>query len=382
MADAVAEAEAKMRELMNGAAAERAEQAQRRRREMLERLPPTTGGMAPTSPGVAKPRREVPPPGGGLRPGGGMRPGGLRPGGMMRPPAKPETVSSRPPSLLTLSDQLGVRVLSHVGGGDARALAWCRLACKRMCLLADRATRRLQHQKQLECLLEEGTEPLERLLGRWPGLIALSVDASFALNDAHLRALPAGICSGLTSVCISRCWGVSQLWPAHELMDRSQPGGSNPGGAAVYGEADSNPADQGGLPSLRSLSVHGCEGLGDISGLRFSRNLTTLDLGACAGITDLSVLSQLVSLTRLNLEGCPALDDDSIATVGGLPALQFLNISWCRRLSDVTALSGCSRLREVVAVGNRLKKDGLEMLRSALGESCKIQLMGGLRKPR
>lgn len=297
----------------------------------------------------------------------------------MRPPAKPAAVSKPPPSLLTLSDQLGARVLSYVGDGNASALAWCRLACKRVCFLADRATRQLLHQAQLERLLEAGAEPFERLVGRWPGLHTLSVNASFAFNDAHLRALPAGIRSGLTSVCISHCWGVTRLWPV--LADRLQPG-HGLDSAVADGEPDRAPADQGGFPALQSLSAHGCEGLADISGLGFSHNLTSLDLGACAGVTDLSVLGQLVSLTRLNLEGCPALDNDSIVLVGGLSAMQVLNISWCRRVSDVTPLAGCSRLREVVAIGSKLKSDGLEIVRSALGESCKIQLTGGLRKPR
>jgi hypothetical protein len=315
-----------------------------------------------------------------LHPGGRLRPGGgLRPGGMMRPPAKPATDSKPPPSLVTLSDQLGARVLSYVDDGNASALAWCRLACKRMRFLADRATRQLQHQRSLERLLEAGTEPFERLVVRWPGLQKLSVNASFAFNDAHLRALPVGIRSGLASVCISHCWSVTHLWPAQELADRPQPGHELGSGVGA-GNPDRASADQGGLPSLQSLSAHGCEGLTDVSGLRFSRKLTSLDLGACAGITDLSVLAQLVSLTRLNLEGCPALDDDGIVIVGRLPAIQLLNISWCRRVSDVTPLAGCSRLREVVAIGSKLKRDGLEMLRSALGESCKIQLTEGLRK--
>jgi hypothetical protein len=37
------------------------------------------------------------------------------------------------------------------------------------------------------------------------------------------------------------------------------------------------------------------------------------------------------------------------------------------------AVSGCPRLQALVAVSCELKRDGLDMLPSALGESCKIQ---------
>jgi hypothetical protein len=396
-AAAVAAAEAKMRALMSGGAAERAEQAQRRRRELLESMPvnpapPLATGSAttPRNSGGGGGSGALRPGGGGaLRPGGGG--GGLRPGGMMRPPSKP-AAAKPPPSLLALSDRLVAQLLSHVDAGNASALANCRLTCKRLCGLADRAVRQLRHQPRLESLLETdtGARTLAQLLGRWPGLQTIDVSTSFAVSDSHLRVLPMVIRAGLVSLCISHCWGVTHLWPAAAIAAAAQPEPEPEpqpqpqpqiDATAAAAAAAMAAAVHGGLPSLRSLSAHGCEGLSDLSGLRFSTELTSLDVGACAGITDLSVLAELPSLTQLNLEGCGALDDRSIALVGGIRSLQLLNVSWCRRLTDVTALSGCARLKEVLAVGTRLQKGGLDALRAALGESVKVQLTEGLRRP-
>ena len=297
---------------------------------------------------------------------------------MIKPPSAPKPVAP-PPSLLTLSDVLGARVLAEVDGGDAATLARCRLVCKRLCVLADCGARRLRHHPNLEGLLEAGPVPLTGLLSRWPGLESLEFGASFALSDAHFKeALPAAVRAQLRAVSISHCWGVTHLWPT--AGDAPAPAGPEPEPELDAAAEAAAAVEQGGLPSLLTLSAHGCEGLSSLAGLRFSPALTSLDVGACAGITDLSPLTHLVALKSLNLEGCSALNDNSIAIVGGIGSLQSLNVSWCRRLSDLSPLARCTKLLEVVAVGTKLKKDGIAAVRSALGETLQVHTTGGLHQ--
>ena len=116
-ADPVAAAEAKMRAMLGGGAARQAEQAQQRRAALLASSRPKSSPA--------------------------MRPGGM----MMRAPKPapaPAPAAAAPPSLASLSDELGAKVLSQVDGGDARALCPCRLVSRRLRTLTDRATLKLQ----------------------------------------------------------------------------------------------------------------------------------------------------------------------------------------------------------------------------------------------
>ena len=116
-ADPVAAAEAKMRAMLGGGAARQADQAQQRRAALLASSRPKSSPA--------------------------MRPGGM----MMRAPKPapaPAPAAPAPPSLASLSDELGAKVLSQVDGGDARALCQCRLVSRRLRTLTDRATLKLQ----------------------------------------------------------------------------------------------------------------------------------------------------------------------------------------------------------------------------------------------
>ena len=115
--DPVAAAEAKMRAMLGGGAARQAEQAQERRAALLASRPQSSPAM---------------------------RPGGMMMRAPKPAPAPAPAAAAAPPSLASLSDELGAKVLSQVDGGDARALCQCRLVSRRLRTLTDRATLKLQ----------------------------------------------------------------------------------------------------------------------------------------------------------------------------------------------------------------------------------------------
>ncbi|CBZ33118.1 hypothetical protein, conserved [Leishmania donovani] len=87
--------------------------------------------------------------------------------------------------------------------------------------------------------------------------------------------------------------------------------------------------------------------------------LTTLDL-TNSSVQDLAFLERSASLTTLYLKCCRLLRNSTIKSLGTLPALEVLELSDNRHISDVTCLRTCRRLRELRLNHTYVTKAGLK----------------------
>ena len=102
------------------------------------------------------------------------------------------------------------------------------------------------------------------------------------------------------------------------------------------------------FPNLDKLELQN-NGVERIDMLRIMKNLTTLDL-ANNRIRDIHALSSFPNLTHLNLNGtlCTA---DGLAALAGLTKLDWLDLSYCNDLRDVSALAGLTSLKSLYLNG-------------------------------
>jgi len=120
------------------------------------------------------------------------------------------------------------------------------------------------------------------------------------------------------------------------------------------------------LPSLKELSLGGCDGLEPLAGvttltkLRLSKcgtargleplaglkNLEALSLRLPFWLEDLGGLAGLTNLTYLSIQNADRLKD--LSPLSGLTKLTFLNLAYCRALSDLGPLSSLTNLRQLV----------------------------------
>eukprot|EP00798_Chlamydomonas_sp_ICE-L_P016515 gene16515-22741_t len=109
----------------------------------------------------------------------------------------------------------------------------------------------------------------------------------------------------------------------------------------------------GACPSLRHLSLRGCEQLRNLRGserlsLEACPSLESLNMQGCVRLSDISTLEACTRLTHLDLQGCVQLTD--IPTLRDCTALSTLNLSGCAMLSDISPLSlpkGCHAARDI-----------------------------------
>ena len=145
--------------------------------------------------------------------------------------------------------------------------------------------------------------------------------------------------------------------------------------------------------SLMVLHLRSCDKLTNLSALVGLKNLTSLDLQHCDGLTDVSALSELKNLTTLylcsgesvkdvgpleNLEKLEylwlpeSITDGQLRRLrdrGALANVKELSLKWCRKLTDLSALSGLKRLESLDLSGCRRVTDfsglaGLDSLKS------------------
>jgi hypothetical protein len=104
----------------------------------------------------------------------------------------------------------------------------------------------------------------------------------------------------------------------------------------------------GQMDQLQLLWVSSCHsGVPiDIDLLGSSGALRFLNVGF-EKLTDMVGLAELRDLRHLNLSGCEAVTNETLAALAGLAELRFLDLSYCKNLSDIEALSGLSQLREL-----------------------------------
>ena len=98
------------------------------------------------------------------------------------------------------------------------------------------------------------------------------------------------------------------------------------------------------FPNLETLELQN-NGVERIDVLRIMQNLTTLDLSNNP-VRDIHALSSFTNLSQLNLSGtlCTA---EGLTSLAGLTKLDWLNLSYCNDLKDVSALAGLTSLRSL-----------------------------------
>lgn len=119
------------------------------------------------------------------------------------------------------------------------------------------------------------------------------------------------------------------------------------------------------LTMLDKLHIDYCREITDLTEIGELTGLTDLDLQGCAGVEDLTPIGRLTRLTRLNLSGCSAVEDTEpllnlsrlreldltwtkVRSAHGFgrafPALESLDLRFCRFFTDAGGLSGLRSL--------------------------------------
>ncbi|CAG9572174.1 conserved hypothetical protein [Leishmania major strain Friedlin] len=111
---------------------------------------------------------------------------------------------------------------------------------------------------------------------------------------------------------------------------------------------------KGPAPALECCVTSPC-----LAGVNTMPCLTTLDL-TNSSVQDLAFLERSTSLTTLYLKCCRLLRNSTIKSLGTLPALEVLELSDNRHISDVTCLRTCRRLRELRLNHTYVTKAGLK----------------------
>ncbi|KAK7194960.1 hypothetical protein NESM_000418500 [Novymonas esmeraldas] len=96
-----------------------------------------------------------------------------------------------------------------------------------------------------------------------------------------------------------------------------------------------------------------------LAGVNAMPCLATLDL-TNSSVHDLNFLERSTSLTTVLLKCCRLLRNSTIKGLGTLPALEVLELTDNRRISDVTCLRSCRRLRELRLNHTHVTKAGLD----------------------
>jgi Leucine Rich repeat len=89
--------------------------------------------------------------------------------------------------------------------------------------------------------------------------------------------------------------------------------------------------------NLHIVSVRNCRRLTDEGVINLpQQSLETLILEGCRCLTDRSfiAISTMFNLLRLDVNQCDQLTDDSLAQLKDLKDLSYLNIGWCRKITD------------------------------------------------
>ena len=102
------------------------------------------------------------------------------------------------------------------------------------------------------------------------------------------------------------------------------------------------------FPNLETLELQN-NGVERIDVLRIMQNLTTLDLSNNP-VRDIHALSSFPNLTKLNLSGT-LYSTEGLASLAGLTKLDWLDLSYCNELKDVSALSGLTNLKSLYLNG-------------------------------
>jgi len=110
---------------------------------------------------------------------------------------------------------------------------------------------------------------------------------------------------------------------------------------------------------LKSLSLNGCQAVGDSALSTFARNcpnIEQLNLGSCSRLTDhtcQSLSRHCPKLRAMDVSSCNNMTDNSLRAVGrGCPMLVSVNISYCEMMTaaGVAALAeGCRGLKTFIA---------------------------------
>lgn len=111
---------------------------------------------------------------------------------------------------------------------------------------------------------------------------------------------------------------------------------------------------KGPAPALECCVTSPC-----LAGVNTMPCLTTLDL-TNSSVQDLAFLERSTSLTTLYLRCCRLLRNSTIKSLGTLPALEVLELSDNRHISDLTCLCTCRRLRELRLNHTYVTKVGLK----------------------
>jgi Leucine-rich repeat (LRR) protein len=92
------------------------------------------------------------------------------------------------------------------------------------------------------------------------------------------------------------------------------------------------------MPALKELSLTGCQPI------------------------DLSLLYQCKSLLSLNLDSCQFVDNGSVAMLAQIAALTSLSLSDCSKVTNVSPLSSCLALEELILNRTRVDEAGIKGL--------------------
>lgn len=116
------------------------------------------------------------------------------------------------------------------------------------------------------------------------------------------------------------------------------------------------------LPNLLRLDLSGCSELSDtmLNNLQALVRLTDLNLTGCVGLRNLSPLGGLLALQNLNLSNCYIQDLEPLSTLGSLSRLELAN---CDRLTNLRGIPNIHTLNL-----NFCTTDGLERLYKSLRE--------------
>lgn len=98
------------------------------------------------------------------------------------------------------------------------------------------------------------------------------------------------------------------------------------------------------FPNLEKLEMQN-NAIQEIDELRIMKNLNTLDL-ANNPVRDIHALSSFPNLTKLNLSGTLC-STEGLTSLAGLTKLDWLDLSYCNDLKDVSALAGLTSLRSL-----------------------------------
>eukprot|EP00935_MAST-01C_sp_MAST-1C-sp1_P001210 g1210.t1 len=115
--------------------------------------------------------------------------------------------------------------------------------------------------------------------------------------------------------------------------------------------------------SLRVLSLRETQ-VADLSVLKLCTSLEDLCLQYCRKLSDVSAISACTSLRKLNMASCRNITD--ISPIGSCVCLEELDLSNAAKVSDITMLSSCVKLVRIDAGYTRVTEDQQDELKRKL----------------